>query len=293
MLQNEIWKWIPGFEGKYQASNFGQIKSFKINKDQGILMKGTSSLDGRIRVNLEGKKYLVHRLILLTFKPEEQTKEKCLVLHLDGNPTNNILSNLQWGSYKDNANDELMWLRCAQTRKRTENLRKQQQQKPNLENEIWKDIEGYEGEYQISNMGRIKSLKRKVPYIMSLVLGRTNMYYSIGLTKNGIKKQYSIDRLVAKAFIPNPNNLPEVNHIDENTKNNFANNLEWVSHSQNIKHSAHKQSYPVGQYDLNNNLIQKYPSLAEAERQTGIFRTNISSAIKRNGTSHGYKWTYL
>lgn len=254
-------------------------------------MQGNTLKDGRKRVNLNGKKYLVHRLILLTFKSDEMTEENCLALHKDGNANNNLLSNLFWGSYKDNANDELMFMRCANTKYKNIQLREQQQQ-IFYSDEIWKDIGGYENEYQISNYGRVKSLKRN-GLIMSPILGRTQDYYSIGLSKDGIKKQYSIDRLVAIAFIPNPDNLPEVNHIDENTKNNKATNLEWVTHSQNIKHSAHRQSYPVRQYDKSYNLIATYPSLAEAERKTGIFRTNISGAIKRKGTAGGYIWKFL
>lgn len=289
-MKQEVWKWIPGFENQYQASNYGNIKSFKVNRN-GAIMQGNALKDGRKRVNLNGKKYLVHRLILLTFNPEGLTKKNCLALHKDGNPSNNSLSNLYWGSYKDNANDEIMFLRCMNTREQTKKDREVQQE-IKYPDEIWKDIQDYENEYQISNYGRIKSVKRKGA-IMSPILGRTQNYYSIGLTKNGVKKHFSIDRLVACAFLPNPNNLPEVNHIDEDTTNNKVDNLEWVTHSQNIKHSAHKQSYPVNQYDKNYNLISTFPSLAEAERQTGIFRTNISSAIKRNGTAGGYIWKYL
>lgn len=288
---NEEWKWIKGFENQYQASNLGRIKSFKANKNGTILM-GNTLKDGRVRVNLNGKKYLLHRLVLMAFCPELETNENCLVLHKDGNPSNNTLENLKWGSYKENANDELMHQRCKIKVKKSKQHRKEQQNLI-IEDELWKDIQGYDGDYQISNYGRVKSLKRKNPLILSPILGRTEDYYSIGLTKNGNKSHYSIDRLVAEAFIPNPNNYPEVNHIDENTKNNNANNLEWVTHSQNIKHSAYRQSYPVAQYDKNYNLIAKYESVAEASRQTGYARSNIKSAIERNGTCHGYIWKYL
>lgn len=289
MIEN--WKWIPGFEGKYQASNLGRIKSFKINKKDGQIMKGNVLKDGRVRINLEGTKYLVHRLVLQTFveQPDEVHE---LVLHLDGDPTNNSLENLKWGSYKDNANDELMFARCAQKKQETQKQRNAEQNLV-IENEVWKDIEGYENEYQISNMGRVKSLKNKnTILIMSPILSRTQNYYTIGLTKNGQKKHYSVNRLVAEAFVPNPNNYKEVNHIDENTKNNRADNLEWVEHSQNVRHSIYRQSYPVLQYDLNHNLINKFPSLAEANRQTGVPRQNISASIKRNGTSGGFIWEY-
>ena len=288
---NEEWKWIKGFENQYQASNLGRIKSFKVNK-KGRIMTGSILKDGRIRVNLNGQKYLVHRLVLMAFYPELETEENCLALHKDGDPTNNTLENLKWGSYKENANDELMHQRCKIQIEKSKQYR-QEQQFLIIEDEIWQDIQNYENEYQISNYGRVRSLKNNKFHIMSPILGRTQDYYSIGLTHNGIKKQYSIDQLVAKAFIPNPNNYPEVNHKDENPKNNHVDNLEWVTHSQNVKHSSYRQSYPVAQYDENFNLIAKYPSLAEAERQTGYARTGIKSSIERNGKCHGYIWKYL
>ena len=288
---NEEWKWIKGFENQYQASNLGRIKSFKVNK-KGTIMTGSVLKDGRIRVNLNGQKYLVHRLVLMAFCPELETEENCLVLHKDGDPTNNMLENLKWGSYKENANDELMHQRCKTQREKSKQYR-QEQQFLIIEDEIWQDIPNYENEYQISNYGRVRSLKNNKFHIKTPILGRTQDYYSIGLTHNGIKKQYSIDRLVAETFIPNPNNYPEVNHKDENPKNNHIDNLEWVTHSQNVKHSSYRQSYPVAQYDENFNLIAEYPSLAEAERQTGCARTNIKSSIERNGKCHGYIWKYL
>ena len=288
---NEIWKWIPGYEGEYQASSLGRIKSFKVYK-YGRIMQGNILKDGRQRVNLNGQKQLVHRLILKTFDPLGETTEQCLALHLDGNPTNNNITNLAWGSYKDNAQDELMFKRCSAHREKTKASR-DEAQIVRFEGEEWKDIPNYNGDYQISSRGRVRSLKRKTPLIMSPILGRTQAYYSIGLTKNGLKTQYSINRLVAEAFIPNPMNLPEVNHIDENTLNNNVENLEWVSHAQNVQHSAHRQSYPVLQYDCEHKFIAEYPSLAEAERQTGIYRTTITRAIKRgDGKAGGYIWHY-
>ena len=288
---NEEWKWIKGFENQYQASNLGRIKSFKVNK-KGTIMTGSVLKDGRIRVNLNGKKYLVHRLVLMAFCPELETEENCLVLHKDGDPTNNTLENLKWGSYKENANDELMHQRCKTQREKSKQYR-QEQQFLIIEDEIWQDIPNYENEYQVSNYGRIRSLKNNKIHIMSPILSRSQDYYVIGLTRNGTKKQYYIDRLVAEVFIPNPNNYSEINHKDENPKNNHIDNLEWVTHSQNVRHSSYRQSYPVAQYDKDFNLIAKYPSLAEAERQTGCARSNIKSSIERNGKCHGYIWKYL
>ena len=110
--------------------------------------------------------------------------------------------------------------------------------------EIWRDIKGYEGLYQVSNLGRVKSLERYVKgkdglrlvkeIIMSISVCRTNGYFKVILHKDGKQKRYQVHRLVAEAFIPNPDNLPIVNHKDENKINNCVWNLEWCTYSYNL-----------------------------------------------------------
>jgi hypothetical protein len=103
--------------------------------------------------------------------------------------------------------------------------------------ETWKDIKNYEGLYQISTLGRIKSFPRKGTYKNAKILkpykDGGNYYYVIGLHKNGKRKYKAIHRLVAETFIPNPNNYPLVNHKDENKLNNCVDNLEWCTHKYN------------------------------------------------------------
>lgn len=101
--------------------------------------------------------------------------------------------------------------------------------------EIWKDIKGYEGVYQISNLGRVKSLKFKNEKILKPNL-TTSGYYSVHFMKNRIKKPYTIHRLVARHFL-NEIEKFEVNHIDRNKLNNRYDNLEFISHSDNVKHT--------------------------------------------------------
>lgn len=102
-----------------------------------------------------------------------------------------------------------------------------------IENEIWKDVVGYEKLYQVSNLGRVKNANDKI-----LKGGYLNKrYLAVGLTKNGLLKTMTIHRLVAIAFIPNPENKLQVNHKDGVKKNNNANNLEWNTHSENTFHA--------------------------------------------------------
>ena len=111
--------------------------------------------------------------------------------------------------------------------------------------EIWKDIEGYEGLYQVSNLGRVKSLK--VSKIKSERIRKSYQqssgYISIVLCKNGKVTNHKIHRLVANAFIDNPDNLPEVNHMDEDKTNNCVDNLEWCDSSYNKNYGTRTEKF--------------------------------------------------
>lgn len=144
-----------------------------------------------------------------------------------------------------------------------------------MNKQVWKDIEGYEGYYQISSIGRVKSLKRPI-YRKDGTFQRmkresiktpklsTDGYYRITLSVNGIDKSYSIHRLVAEAFIPKPNSDEplEVNHLDFNRLNNKIENLEWTTHLKNIEHSAKDGHYakPFGEDNPNygNHKLRDY-----------------------------------
>jgi len=106
--------------------------------------------------------------------------------------------------------------------------------------EVWKDINGYEGMYQVSNLGRIKSLSDRFgrERVLKLYNCTNNRYKSVYLYKNKERKYFSVHRIVAKAFIPNPKNKKEINHIDGNGFNNKVSNLEWVTKNENMKHAV-------------------------------------------------------
>jgi len=108
------------------------------------------------------------------------------------------------------------------------------------EQEVWKDIKNYEGIYQVSNLGRVYNCRYN--RFLSTPTNRKKKYVDVVLNKNGIAKSYKVHRLVAEAFIPNPNNLPFVNHKDENPSNNCVDNLEWCTNEYNLNYgNAHKK----------------------------------------------------
>lgn len=168
--------------------------------------------------------------------------------------------------------------------------------------EVWKDIPGYEGLYQISNLGRIKSLynyKRNGTNILKPRIKRG--YFQLGLRKEGIRKWYGIHRLVAKAFIPNPKNYPCINHKDENPLNNNVENLEWCTIAYNNTYgtriervvNSNKTKRKVLKYDLKGIFIEEYKSLSEAGRKNNVLPSNIISCCTgRYRHAGGYIWRY-
>lgn len=165
--------------------------------------------------------------------------------------------------------------------------------------EIWKDIQGYEGLYQVSNHGNIRSFQPKgngsIPHGMKLHEKRG--YYQVGLRNNSKKKYFAVHRIVATAFIPNKDNLPCINHKDENKLNNHVENLEWCTYAYNntygdrIERVKSKTSVAVMQFDLCGNFIARYPSLADAQRATGVLAGNISACLSgKYAQANGFVW---
>ena len=140
-----------------------------------------------------------------------------------------------------------------------------------MKKELWKDIKDYEGHYQVSNLSRVKSIKFGKERILKPVIDRHG-YLLVSLWKNNKQKTYKVHRLVAEAFIPNPYNLPQVNHKDENPLNNNVNNLEWCNSKYNcnfgtrIERISKRRSKTVLQYDLEGNFIREWKSTAECGR---------------------------
>ena len=167
-----------------------------------------------------------------------------------------------------------------------------------METEIWKDIEGYDGMYQVSNLGRVKSFKQGKERIMKPVYD-TYGYLQVGLSKNGKQKFCSIHRLVAQAFIPNPDNLPEINHKDENKENNSVENLEWCDKKYNNNYGtrnqrvAEKLSKPVFQYTKDGKFVREWKSTKDVQRNLGYYHSLISECCNgKRKSAYGFLWKY-
>lgn len=192
--------------------------------------------------------------------------------------------------------------------------------------EEWRDIEGYEGLYQVSNYGRVKALERsyternsrKATHTLEERILKPSKYSKgylyVTITKNDERKIKKIHRLVAEAFIPNPNGYDVVHHKDHNPSNNCVENLEWMNKEDHDKehgivkselykgkHHSKETEFPskvVYKYDLNNNLLGTYQSTAEAAIQNGVCQAAVSACCRNcfnregNNIYKGHKWSY-
>ena len=176
--------------------------------------------------------------------------------------------------------------------------------------EVWRDIEGYEGLYQVSDQGHVKSLERtfidnsgRKQTVKERILKPAttyNGYLFVCLSDGGERKKLRVHRLVCQAFHENPDGKPCVNHIDENKTNNAASNLEWCTYEENNNHgtrnarSAETKSKPVAQYAQDGELIKVWASTMEVERQAGFSNGNISqSANGKRKQAYGFIWKYV
>ena len=152
-----------------------------------------------------------------------------------------------------------------------------------------KDIVGYEGLYAVTSCGKIYSYRRK-KFLKPDI--NASGYLKVGLSKDGQRKKYFIHRLVAEAYIPNPEGLPQVNHKDENTENNCLQNLEWCDPKYNANYGTRndKIKKPILQYDLEGNFIKEWPSTTDVGKE---FIKGINHCLRgRQKTAYNYIWKY-
>lgn len=172
--------------------------------------------------------------------------------------------------------------------------------------EDWRSVEGFEGLYEVSNYGRVRSVdhyvkcnsgRRLVKGRLLKVCDRGNGYAFVTMGKDGKQYNVSVHIVVAKAFIPNPNNLPCVNHKDENPRNNCVDNLEWCTYGYNLsyndlaKRKAVDKRLPILQYSKDGKFIKEWSHAREAAEELGLNKRAIYNCCQgRTKTSGGFIW---
>ena len=171
--------------------------------------------------------------------------------------------------------------------------------------EIWKDVEGYEGLYQVSNLGRVKSLARTcktkgngirdVKECIRKTITSNCGYVMVLLCKDNKAKHCLMHRLVANAFVGNPDNLPQVNHKDGDKANNKADNLEWVTSSENNKHKFEELGYkPHNRIKVRRSDGMEFDSATSAARYINGYPGHISQVCNGiRSRAYGYGWEYI
>ena len=191
-----------------------------------------------------------------------------------------------------------------------------------LEGEEWRDVVGYEGDYMVSNLGRIVVLSRIIyrtrkdgvkvkynmkPHLSSTYTSPSSPYRRTTFIKDGKQDTQLIHRVIAMAFIPNPNNYPCVDHIDDNPSNSVASNLQWCTYKMNNSKEHHRITEslskkgkrlpsiqkPIVQLSTSGKLVRVYPSMTDADIK-GFQHSAIHRVIHNKLKTHrGFKWMYL
>jgi len=331
----EEWRPVVGWEDYYEVSSLGGVRSLPrvlTRVDGAVVTYPGKSMSqkpdslGYVTITLSAngihKGVKVHRLVAEAFIPNPESLPE--VDHLNGVRNDNRVDNLVWATRKDNCRNRVLDGSRAIVRP-YDGVSKVYDLLPGEE---WRDIEGYEGLYKISSFGRVLSVPRPRS---SGGIRRASIcnsgYLSVALCKDGIKKTLMVHRLVAKAFIPNPLGLKEVNHRDECKTNNNVSNLEWCSREYNqsygtriarsvashdynasSKKAASNHDYkaiglkrrkPVLQFDLDGELVRCWSGLCEIREKLGFGTGGIYCACRRKGygkykqgIAYGFKWFY-
>ena len=299
-LEGEEWRDVVGYESLYAISNCGRVKKKACLIGKGS--RGTHWVKEHILIehfsnsrpfvfltrDNNGRRKFVEELVADAFLPNPNKYR--FLLHLNGDIKDCSLSNIV----------------------RTDCLI------PSEPNEEWRDVVGYEGLYKVSSHGRVFSLisdargpriKRRISQRLLTLqecIRNGKHYYCVSLTKDGITRARYLHRIIAEAFLPNPNNLKEVDHWDRDGLNNDISNLRWCTHKENQNNPNTREQMsmsfnpkgmesrytPVVQLH-EGQLIRAYPSVSNT-REHGFLPSGVSNVLRGKSKSHrGFQWMYL
>ena len=265
------WRQIPGVPG-YLVSPCGSIKNAQTHRE----LRQTTLSTGYRTVGLRGRTVTVHRVVAMAWIPNPSAK--ATVNHRDRDRANNSVRNLEWATGSEQNRDRGAWKRLPALAGAAD-----------LPGEAWREVGGGSRKVvEVSSMGRIRRDGKVIQYTQ-----RGEPYITVHVDGT----RHKLHRLVAALFVPNPERVNVVNHIDGDTRNNAASNLEWCTQSENILHAhammqQRRAQRPVDQLDLDTGrLIRRFESRAEASLATGMDVSQISTAMRgRSREAGGYGW---
>ena len=281
----ELWRGIPGFS-KYEASTFGRIRG-KRKKDL-LSFNKTQEQVTLVSDQYEDVRKRIHLFIAAAFLPNSDDKKK--LIHLDGNKFNNNISNLMWSLHS-----KIVGMAADRVRIKASALPIEVDENGEA---VWKVIPSFP-KYEINKMGQVRNRKDKK---LRKVTVEPQKRVTISLLlKNGKSIPRLLHRLVAETFLPNPDNKPEVNHIDGNIHNNELFNLEWVTKSENIQHAFQTglngknigSTKAVKMFTLDEVFICEYESVDKAAKDNNVRAQDISKCCKGQLEDYGdFIWKY-
>lgn len=298
-MNGEEFKPVIGYEDLYMVSSYGRIVSLSkyvnnrfqdVYKEPKLLVPYIGSKNGKkstpsvnLSRNKTDRKFHLPNLVATHFIPNPDNRT--FLRFKDGNNQNCAASNLEWGVVKD---------------------RRKQYNTSSLEGEVWVDIPEYEGLYKASTKGRIYSYRSR-KFLVEFRTGKklkSGNYVAITLVdREGNKKRQSIHRIVANCFIPNPKNLPCVDHINTKPYDNRVENLRWCTYYENnmnpITHERMKQSSKLSKRNAkkvicleNGKFIKAYKSIQQTKKD-GFSRYSVSRCCANIQKEHkGYQWMF-
>lgn len=279
MVKRVVWE---GIETQYFLFSNGDLYNANTHRiSQGAL--NHNYIRFTLKINDKDVSIFKHQLLAKLYIPNPENKP--YVNHINGCTQDNRLENLEWVTQKENCNKKV----STPTEKRTVSFSEEE-----LENEEWRPFR--DTYYLISNLGRAKNLK--TGKILNGGKNKNSGYIRFSYTDNdGNRHETQMHRAVYEAFYPDET-IDVINHIDSDRENNRLSNLENISQSENVLKSYYdtktKNTFLTGQYDLDMNLINVYPSQSLAAKAMNLkYSTNIRQAVNTGRKSHGYYWRRL